>query len=78
MRGMLLSDTQPMPMLVPSTPHRFVEGMQQSLNESPPTAGTGQRGAAAGGGVQVPPLNVPQVPVAGSAQQAGGSMIPGT
>jgi hypothetical protein len=78
MPGMLLSDTQPMPILVPSTPHRFVEVMQQGLNESPATAGTGHKGAGGGGGMQTPPLSVPHVLVAGSAQQAGGSMIPGT
>jgi hypothetical protein len=75
---MLLSDTQPMPRLDASTPHKFLEVMQQGLSVTPAKDAIGQLGAGGGGGRQAPPLSVPHVPVAASAQQAAGSMIPGT
>jgi len=76
--GRALSETQPMPRLEPSTPHRFVAVMQQARTVMPASDGLGQFGAGGGGRLQTPPLTVPQVPVAASAQQAGGSMKPGT
>ncbi|HKP63768.1 MAG TPA: hypothetical protein VJV78_43840, partial [Polyangiales bacterium] len=76
--GSVLSSTQPMPRLVASMPHMFEAGTQQARNVMPETAGVGHRGAGGGGGTQTPPLSVPQVPLAASAQQAGGSTKPGT
>lgn len=67
-----------MPRLLASMPHKFEAVTQQARNVMPETAGVGHRGAAGGGGTQSPPLSVPQVPLAASAQQDGGSMKPGT
>ena len=76
--AMLLMWTQPMPRLVASTPHRFEAVTQHDRNVMPASVMVGQLGADGGGGLQAPPLNVPQVLVVGLAQQAGGSVKPGT
>lgn len=75
---MLLSNTQPMPRLLASMPHRFEAVTQQARNVMPARDGVGHLGAAGGGGMQTPPLSVPQVPRAASTQQGGGNMKPGT
>ena len=75
---MLLSETQPMPRLVASIPHRFEAVTQHGRKVIPETIGTGHVGASGGAELQVPPLSVPQVPVIGFTQHAGGSMNPGT
>jgi hypothetical protein len=75
---MLLGRTQPIPRLVASMPHSFEAVMQQARSVTPAMLGIGHLGASGGGGTQVAPLSVPQVPVTESAQQAGGNMKPGT